>query len=153
MVARSVTVVRPYEASIRERVFPTLIASGLTIAPNRIIPTGMSDDDVMLMLKAWSHDVLLIPFHGHTDQSQRVVNGLTLAKRIEAELPQLSPCPIIMPVDRPSTALVEKLLEGEWIGRRLRDRMFLLPEDDLDRAGLEGRILRHVRRFRHSRAS
>ena len=142
-----VSVVRPYGRQIRERVFALLERAGLSPREQDVIPKGTDDEQVVATLRRLRPDVLVIPFHAHRDGHGETVNGLDLIERLLEEAPELSSLPILMPASMtalPAAHLRLSPLAPRPLPERVRSRILLIDESDLDAPGLADAIRDHV---------
>ena len=142
-----VSVVRPYGRQIRERVFALLDRAGLSPREEDVIPKGTDDEQVVATLRRQRPDVLVIPFHAHRDGRGETVNGLDLIERLLEEAPELSSLPILMPASMtalPAAHLRLSPLAPRPLPERVRSRILLIDESDLDAPGLADAIRDHV---------
>jgi hypothetical protein len=122
-----VTVVRPYGEAIRKKVFAILESCGLNVAQKHVIPPSTSDPEVLSILRSRPGHVLLLPFHGHLDATKKIVNGISLFRKIRDELPELAArAPVLMPVENHSASVVESLVS--LLGA---STILLMPESSL----------------------
>lgn len=135
------TVVRPYDASIRAKVFACLEAAGLKPRQEDIIAQGVSDAEVIALLRRRQGHALLIPFHPHRDKDRRSVNGVTLYQTLCKGLPELQKTPVFMPVEKGMSSLVRKLVQ-----LRGADTVLIIEEEELGRTDrVASRIRSHLR--------
>ena len=147
----SLLIVRPHEDSIRTRVLALLEKAGLSTQNPQVVPPGTSDDEVLLAVTRLAPSALLIPLHAHHDADKRLVNGLTVAQRIEHECPALARCPIFVPTTPMGMATLELALArppGEGgLSEGLEARLLPLPIDELESPELLSRTREHLGRF------
>lgn len=107
MLRRRVTVVRPYGAAIRRRVFALLTAVGWTVDDEDVIPPHTPDDVALERILASRSRALLVPFHGHRAFDGSIVDGLELLHKLRRARPGF-PWRVVMPVSafgRPALTL------------------------------------------------
>jgi hypothetical protein len=148
-------VVRPYDSRIRERVFGHFQRAEISQDTGIRIPPGTSDEEAIERLRVVKGQILLIPFHGHRDDSGTFVNGLVFAKALEKELPALNQAVIIMPVSRFVAGGARLLWEmgdsGVPFSPALKARILLIFEEELDDKNLHHRIRHHIETVRGRR--
>ncbi len=145
--------VRPYHVAIRARVLALLGQAECVLAPDDAVPMGTDDTTVIAWRKARCTprppDALLIPFHRHRDTRGEHIDGLGVARRIEDELPALRDVPILMPASSVVVAGVRLALSHHAVRPlppSLRDRVLLLPEDELDLPATREAVRAHLAR-------
>jgi len=108
-----------------------------------VVPAGTPDDAAVDEVMHSSGSVLLVPFHGHRDESGEMINGFSfLAKLVERK----GSCPwkIVMPVSRYGRAgfmLAEARLPDRTFGGQLE----VVVVEDLDEFATANRLRAHVR--------
>lgn len=122
-----IVIVRPYRASLRDRVFELLSEVGLNLALATTIPAQTPDDDVVAALQTLSAELLIVPFHAHRDRLGRRVNGVELLPRVRVG--RHARTRVVAPVSRVGMAAAELLTSR--LGAVLGPTLFL-PEDRLD---------------------
>ncbi len=121
MLKQQVVVVRPYGKRIRDLVFGLLEEFGCDMEHAMKVAPGTSDQAAIDEVIHSRATVLLVPFHGHRDETGSMINGLTfLAKLVE----QKGSCPwrVVMPVSRVGRAgfmLAEARLADKTFGGQL----------------------------------
>jgi hypothetical protein len=152
---RRVIAVRPYPIAIRARVVALLAQADCVLAPDDMIPMGTDDATAIAWLTTRCSlrppDVLLIPFHHHRDASGASVDGLRCACRIEDELRFLARVPIVMPASSIVVAGVRLALSrhaARPVPPALRERLLLLPEDEVDLPATREAVRAHLDRHR-----
>lgn len=122
-----IVVVRPYRASLRDRVFGLLSQVGLNLDVAITIPAATPDDEIVASLQTLSTDLLVVPFHAHRDRLGRRVNGVELLPRLRAG--RHTRTRVVAPVSGVGMAAAELLTSR--LGAVLGPTLFL-PEDQLD---------------------
>ena len=137
-------IVRPHKDQIRERVLTLLARLGIDTTDPVILPAGTSDEQAIRHIQRDPPSALLIPLHAHRDEQGRLLNGLELARRVDAEFPGLSAVPIFMPASPMGLATLELALarpSGDGgLSPGLRRRLLPLPLDRLGDVSLQASI-------------
>lgn len=135
-----VTVVRPYGEAIRKQVYAILANCGLRINEHHVIPAKTSDDEVIKVLGRRRSHTLLIPFHGHLDNNKKIVNGVTLYRKLREAIPEMAVNPVLMPADKHSAPVVESLISVAHV-----KNVLVIPEETLAAPTvLQGKIEEHL---------
>lgn len=138
-----VTAVRPYAPRIRERVFEHMRAAGCPIPPDGIVEAGSSDAAAVRFVLTQKSSVLLVPFHAHRDTEGHKVDGLSFLRALD-QASFAFVWHVVMPVSTFAVPAVTAMFTREEVPARARDRILLLPEDELDDLATTDRIRRHV---------
>ena len=132
-------IVRPHVHSIRERVLKFLTSVGVDTRDPVVLPAGTPNKVVIDTIAAGSFGALLIPMHAHRSEQGDLLDGLSLARRIDAEAVQEG-VPIFMPATAFGTSTLELALargpESGGLSEHLRARLIPLPLDHLQERAL-----------------
>lgn len=139
-----VVIIRPYQKTIRARVRACLERAGLTWTHHVVAP-GTPDIDAFSFLRLHTDKVLLIPFHAHHDAAGNRINGVSLLEMIFARGTTFTDIPILMPASGAGLAAARLLLSR--VDNAQRNRVMVLPEDQLDDADLPDMIRKHCQDF------
>ncbi|MBI5494865.1 MAG: hypothetical protein HY904_07530 [Deltaproteobacteria bacterium] len=128
--------------------------AGLPVDEQDIIPGGATDEQVIRAVRGRTTDVLVVPFHAHTDEAGNAVNGLDLAERLIEAVPRLAGVPIIMPASL--AVLAGARLRIASAGTRsssayVRAATLLVDESELERPETLAAVVAHVRPSRGSK--
>jgi hypothetical protein len=143
--------VRPYHIGIRARVLSLLSHAQCALAEDDFLPKGTDDASAIAWLQTRCTprlpDVLLIPVHQHRDIHGTTVDGLSFARRVHDELPALRAVPIVMPSSIIALAGARLALSAHAarpLPDSLRERVLLLPEDELDSPAMPDVVRAHL---------
>lgn len=144
----NVTVIRPYDRRIRERMFDQLNQAGFNINPEQIIPHGTPNDEVLELLKSRLNHILLIPFNSHNDVNGNSTNGLELIIEMHNKLPELTYTPIIMPVSIYAKGAVsimkDRISKLSNVAESIKRCVLIVHEEKLDHVDLLKSLQDHV---------
>ncbi len=124
--------VRPYHASIRDRVVALVEALGIASQPQLLIPRGTPDQDVLAHLAQLNTipAAMVVPFHVHADTQGSRVDGLVLLQKLRRAQPGWGNVLTLMPVSqasRPGFMMASQALDtATW------PRFFVVHEEELD---------------------
>jgi hypothetical protein len=124
--------VRPYHASIRDRVVALVEALGIASEPQLLIPRGTPDQDVLAQLAQFNAPpaAMVVPFHVHADTQGGRVDGLVLLQKLRRAHPSWVNVVTLMPVSqasRPGFMMASQALDtATW------PRFFVVHEEELD---------------------
>lgn len=134
--------VRPYGKRIRELVFDLLEEFGCDMEHATKIAPGTPDQAAIDEVIHSRATVLLVPFHGHRDETGTMINGLTFLTKLVA---QKGSCPwrVVMPVSRVGRAgfmLAEARLADKTFGGQLT----VVPVEEISKSGTREHIQKHL---------
>jgi hypothetical protein len=148
---KRIVAVRPYHIGIRARVLSLLSQAQCELAEDDFLPKGTDDASAIAWLQTRCTprlpDVLLIPVHQHRDLHGTTVDGLSFARRVHDELPALRAVPIVMPSSIIALAGARLALSANAprpLPDSLRERVLLLPEDELDSPAMPDVVRAHL---------
>ena len=134
---RLVAAIRPHDRVVRDRVFRLLEELGLRV--ETLVAEGVSDAKAVSTVRNSRARVLLVPFHGHADETGLDVDGLRFLESLANAHGQFG-WRVLMPVSAFGVAnltLRQKQLRSAEVGRSI----LLLP---IERLG-DSDILESVR--------
>jgi hypothetical protein len=138
-------VIRPHDDKIRKPVFEVLSKLGVNTDDAEILKSGTSNEEALAKIKRHRPVALLIPFHPERTSSGIIVDGLSLARRVDDNLEELRNVKIYMPANAWGRSSIELALaldpdSANGVSARLRKRLYIINIEKLDDPELYKRI-------------